>query len=265
MINFNGNLESKNNFSLSIQNRAFKFGDALFETIKVEDGRIVFIEDHYFRLMASMRMLRMKISMKFALEFFEKEILRTIEANKLINARVRFSIFRNDGGLYLPKDNTTSYLIEAEQLSSTLKTDYEVDLFKDHYLYSGMLSTLKTNNKILNVIASVYASENGLDNCILLNENKQIVEAINSNIFLVNDHQITTPSLSEGCLKGIVRKNIISLINNDSTYEIFETAISPFELQKADEVFLTNSIAGIQSVTKYRKNIWYIRCNGYTK
>ena len=258
MINFNGNFESKNDFSLSIQNRAFKFGDALFETIKVEDGRIVFIEDHYFRLMASMRMLRMEISMKFALEFFEKEILRTIEVNKLINARVRFSVFRNDGGLYLPKDNTTSYLIEADQLSSTLKKDYEVDLFKDHYVFSGMLSTLKTNNKILNVIASVYADENGLDNCILLNENKQIVEAINSNIFLVKNHQITTPSLSEGCLKGVVRKNIISLINKDAEYEIFETAISPFELQKADEVFLTNAIVGIQPVTKYRKKIYEI-------
>jgi len=258
MINFNGNFESKNDFSLSIQNRAFKFGDALFETIKVEDGRIVFIEDHYFRLMASMRMLRMEISMKFALEFFEKEILRTIEVNKLINARVRFSVFRNDGGLYLPKDNTTSYLIEADQLSSTLKKDYEVDLFKDHYVFSGMLSTLKTNNKILNVIASVYADENGLDNCILLNENKQIVEAINSNIFLVKNHQITTPSISEGCLKGVVRKNIISLINKDAEYEIFETAISPFELQKADEVFLTNAIVGIQPVTKYRKKIYEI-------
>jgi len=258
MINFNGNFESKNDFSLSIQNRAFKFGDALFETIKVEDGRIVFIEDHYFRLMASMRMLRMEISMKFALEFFEKEILRTIEVNKLINARVRFSVFRNDGGLYLPKDNTTSYLIEADQLSSTLKKDYEVDLFKDHYVFSGMLSTLKTNNKILNVIASVYADENGLDNCILLNENKQIVEAINSNIFLVKNHQITTPSLSEGCLKGVVRKNIISLINKDAEYEIFETAISPFDLQKADEVFLTNAIVGIQPVTKYRKKIYEI-------
>ena len=258
MINFNGNFESKKDFPLSIQNRAFKFGDALFETIKVENGRIVFIEYHYFRLMASMRMLRMEISMKFALEFFEKEILRTIEVNKLINARVRFSVFRNDGGLYLPKDNTTSYLIEADQLSSTLKKDYEVDLYKDHYVFSGMLSTLKTNNKILNVIASVYADENGLDNCILLNENKQIVEAINSNIFLVKNHQITTPPLSEGCLKGVVRKNIISLINKDAEYEIFETAISPFELQKADEVFLTNAIVGIQPVTKYRKKIYEI-------
>jgi len=258
MINFNGNLGSENEFSLSINNRAFKFGDALFETIKVENGRVVFLEDHYFRLMASMRMLRMQISMKFTLEFFEKEILRTIEANELIKARVRFSVFRNNGGLYLPSDNATSYIIEADQLSSTLKTEYEVDLFKDHYVYSGILSTLKTNNKILNVIASVYADENGLDNCILLNENKQIVEAINSNIFLVKDHQITTPSLSEGCLKGIVRKNIISIIKNDSAYDILEVPVSPFELQKADEVFLTNAIVGIQPVTKYRKKKYEI-------
>ena len=253
MINFNGNLGSKNEFSFSVNNRAFKFGDALFETIKVVHGRVVFLEDHYFRLMASMRMLRMQISMKFTLEFFEEEILRTIKANELINARVRFSVFRNDGGLYLPSVNATSYIIEADQLSSTLKTEYEVDLFKDHYVYSGMLSTLKTNNKILNVIASIFADENGLDNCILLNENKQIVEAINSNIFLVKDQQITTPSLSEGCLKGIVRKNVISIITNDSVYEILEVPISPFELQKADEVFLTNAIVGIQPDTKYRK------------
>ena len=253
MINFNGNLGSKNEFSFSVNNRAFKFGDALFETIKVAHGRVVFLEDHYFRLMASMRMLRMQISMKFTLEFFEEEILRTIKANELINARVRFSVFRNDGGLYLPSVNATSYIIEADQLSSTLKTEYEVDLFKDHYVYSGMLSTLKTNNKILNVIASIFADENGLDNCILLNEKKQIVEAINSNIFLVKDQQITTPSFSEGCLKGIVRKNVISIITNDSAYEILEVPISPFELQKADEVFLTNAIVGIQPVTKYRK------------
>ena len=258
MINFNGNIATENKFSLSINNRAFKYGDALFETIKVENGRVVFLEDHYFRLMASMRMLRMEISMAFTLEFFEKEILRTIVANELKEARVRFSVFRNNGGLYLPADNATSYIIEADLLSGGLKTDYEVDLFKDHYIYSGMLSTLKTNNKILNVIASVYADENGLDNCILLNENKHIVEAINSNIFLVKDRLITTPSLSEGCLKGVVRKNVISIINNESTYEMVEAAISPFELQKADEVFLTNAIVGIQPITKYRKTVYNI-------
>ena len=258
MINFNGIIESENKLTLSINNRAFKFGDGLFETIKVEQGKIAFAEDHYFRLMASMRMLRMDISMKFTLEFFIQEIFRTIEANKLTNARVRFTIYRNGNGLYLPEDNTTSYLIEANQLSYNLKKSYEIDLFKDYYINSGMLSTLKTNNKILNVIANIYADENGLDNCILLNEKKQIVEAINSNIFIVKGNDIFTPALSEGCLKGIVRKNVISIIKHLPDYDIHETAISPFELQKADEVFLTNTIVGIQPVSKYRKKIFKI-------
>ena len=258
MVNFNGNIESENKSFMSFDNRAFKFGDALFETVRVEQGKIAFLEDHYFRLMSSMRMLRMKISMQFTLEFFESEILKTVVANNLINSRVRFSVFRIDGGLYLPKYNTTGYIVEANQLSINLKKEYVVDLFKDHYVYSGLLSTLKTNNKILNVIASIYAEENGLDNCILLNEKKHIVEAINGNIFLVKGNELFTPSLSEGCLKGVMRKNIISLIKKNTDYQISETDISPFELQKANEVFLTNSIIGIQPITNYRKKTYDI-------
>jgi len=256
MINFNGDIVSKDKFSLSVNNRAFKYGDALFETIKVLGGKVIFAEDHYFRLMASMRMLRMIIPMEFTFEYFENEIAKTVNINELINARVRLSVFRKDGGFYLPESNEINFLIEADQLFIPLITDYEVDLYKDHYLYSGMLSTIKTNNKILNVIANVYAAENELDNCILLNEKKQLVEALNANIFLVKGSQIMTPSLSEGCLKGVIRKNIISMIKKDSNYEIVETEISPFELQKVDEVFITNSIIGIQSVTKYRKKTY---------
>lgn len=256
MINYNGNIVSKNSTKITIDNRAFKYGDALFETIKVVNGKIIFSEDHYFRLMASMRMLRMKISMKFTLEFFENEILKTIVSNSLLEARVRFSVFRKDGGLYLPENNQIDYLIEAQEFIKPLKNEYEIDLFKDYYVYSSILSTLKTNNRILNIIASIYADENGLDNCILLNEKKNITEALNANIFLVKGNQIITPPLSEGCLKGIMRKNIIAMLHKDTNYEFFEKEISPFELQKADEVFLSNSIIGIQSVTKYRKKTY---------
>ena len=256
MINFNGDVVSKDKFSLSVNNRGFKYGDALFETIKVLNNKVIFAEDHYFRLMASMRMLRMKIPIEFTLEYFEGEIDKTVKTNELVDARIRLSVFRKDGGLYLPEDNEINFLIEANQLLIPSRTDYEVDLFKDHYIYSGMLSTIKTNNKILNIIANIYATENELDNCILLNEKKQLVEALNANIFLVKGSQILTPSLSEGCLKGVIRKNIISMIKKDNDYEITETAISPFELQKVDEVFITNSIIGIQSVTKYRKTTY---------
>lgn len=257
MINYNGQLANADNFALLLQNRAYKYGDGLFETIKIIDSKIIFSEDHYFRLMASMRMLRMEIAMDFTLEYFENQILGLVEKLHLINARVRFTVFRDSEGLYLPDQNKIAFYIEARALDVKKKEkSFEVDLFKDYYVYSGLLSTLKTNNRILNVIASNYAHDNELDNCLLLNESKHLVEAINGNLFLVNGTEIRTPALSEGCIKGIVRKNLISLIEKEENYSILETKISPFELLKADEVFITNSISGIQSVTKYRKKIY---------
>ena len=128
-----------------------------------------------------------------------------------------------------------------------------MDLYKDNYISPTILSTLKTNNKALNVVASIYANENDYDNCLLLNTNKNVVEALNSNVFIVKDKIIKTPPLTDGCLKGVMRKQIIEIIKMLPEYSIEETSISPFELQKADEVFLTNVIQGVQSVTKYRK------------
>jgi len=256
MINYIGSIIAKHSALLTVNNRAFKYGDALFETLKVIGDKIIFAEDHYFRLMASMRMLRMKIPIEFTLDFFKKEILKTVEAQELESARVRLSVYRKDGGFYLPKHNTIEYIIEAHQLNTLVKTRYEVDLFKDYYVYSGLLSTLKTTNKIINVLASIFADENDLDNCLLINEKKQLVEALNANVFLVNGNQVITPPLSEGCLKGIVRKNIIDILHKDADYTIVEAEISPFELQKVDEVFLTNTILGVQPVTGYRKKMY---------
>ena len=124
MINFNGNLISRSTAFLNVDNRAFKYGDALFETIKVEHLKIHFIEDHYFRLMASMRMLRMKIPMHFTIDFLENEILKTINENKKDNARVRLTIYRNDGGLYTPANNDITYLIEVSALDVQIKDNY---------------------------------------------------------------------------------------------------------------------------------------------
>lgn len=254
MINLNGKLFNQSEEILNSNNRAFKYGDALFETIKIKKLKVYFVEDHYFRLMASMRMLRMEIPMNFTLEFFEKELLRIAEQNNLENARIRFTVFRKDGGLYKPLTNKVDYLIETSELTSDIKENYTVDIFKDYYIYSGMLSTIKTTNKITNVLASIYAFENEFDNCILVNEKKHVVEAINGNIFVVNGNLIKTPSISEGCVKGIARKKIIEIILKNKKYTLQETVISPFELQKSDEIFISNVI-GIQPVTTYKKSV----------
>lgn len=259
MINFNGAAVTEEEARLPIANRGLFYGDSVFETIRVINGKIIFWEDHYFRLMASMRIMRMEIPLKFSPEFLENEILNILRENDQITkpARVRLTVLRKEGGLYTPATRDIDYLIHTAELQNPFylfnEEAYEVELFKDHYLTSGLLSTIKTNNRAVNVLGSIFAKENEYDNCLLLNERKSVVEALNGNIFLVNEKKISTPSLAEGALNGIIRKQLLSIIKTMPDLEIEETSISPFELQKADEIFITNVVVGIQPVTKYRK------------
>jgi branched-chain amino acid aminotransferase len=148
-------------------------------------------------------------------------------------------------------------LIQATELKTVLyqneDKDYEVDLYKDFFVAKNLLSTLKTTSKMIHVTGSIFAKENDFDNCILLNSDKNVVEFLNGNLFLVKDQKLITPPISEGCLNGIIRKKILEIKTSDLDIEIKEEIISPFDLQKADELFVTNTITGIQSVSLYRK------------
>ena len=189
-INNNGKIIAAEDACLGYQNRGFLYGDCLFDTLKSVQGELQFLEDHYFRLMSSMRMLRMKIPPALTMEFYKEEILKTLEANGLGElARVRVNVFRKEGGLYAPDTREVSYLIEVKPLEESGYAKYEVELFKDFNLCSGLLATVKTNNRMVNVLAGVFANENAYENCLLINEKKELVEAINSNVFLVFGNQ----------------------------------------------------------------------------
>jgi len=129
-------------------------------------------------------------------------------------------VFRKYGGFYTPETNDINYFISADPLESDLyllnSSEYKIELFKDFYVNPGLLSTLKTNNKVLNVLGSIYAKDNQYDNCLLLNLNKSIVEALNGNLFLVKGNIIKTPPLSDGCLNGVMRKQVIEILNKSS-------------------------------------------------
>lgn len=257
MINFNGTLQNSD-FQISIHNRSFLYGDGVFETLKVVNNKILFFEDHYFRLMASMRIIRMQIPMAFTFEYLEEEILKLVAINNIQNsARVRFTVFRNQGGFYLPIDNSVSFVIQSTGIENPKyqfsRSIFEVDLYKDFYVPKQLLSTLKTANKITHVTASIFAKENHLDSSLLINEDKNVIEASNGNLFMLMGNQLITPPIAEGCLNGIMRKQIIALAKQIDAIEVIEAPISPFDLQKADELFITNVIMGIQPITKYRK------------
>lgn len=257
MINFNGSIVSQNS-NLLTQNRAFLYGDAVFETVKIVDSKILFSEDHYFRLMSSMRILRMEIPMNFTMEYLEEQILALAKIKKIENSsRARITVYRNDGGYYLPQTNTISFLINVESLERKQylinQKEYIVDLYTDFYVAKQLLSSIKSTNKIINITASIFANENGLDNCLLLNDSKNVIEALQGNIFMLKGNTLITPPVSEGCLNGVMRKQIVALARSIENIEVVEEVISPFDLQKADELFITNVIMGIQPITKYRK------------
>ena len=257
MVNFNGNIQ-ENSSILIENNRGFLFGDSVFETIKMLDNKVLFLEDHYFRLMASMRICRMEIPMNFTMEYFESQILNLIQSlNNSNSYRIRFTVYRDSEGFYLPKSRNVQFIVTASSLDSNLyvfgKEHYEVELYKDFYVSKQLLSTLKTNNKMLQITGSIFAEENGYANCLVLNDEKNVVEALQSNIFMKTGNVVSTPPVSDGCLNGIMRKQILEILKKVEGIEVKEASISPFDLQKADELFLTNVISGIQPITKYRK------------
>ena len=256
MINLNGTLVA-NDSSLA-QNRAFLYGDAVFETVKMVNDKVLFMEDHYFRLMASMRIIRMQIPMNFTLEYLEKQFLQVAASNGCADScRIRITVYRNEGGFYLPKTRSVSFLmtVQPKETKSYIFSNepYEVELFKDFHVTKQLLSTLKSTNRLIQTVGSIFADENGYQNCLLLNEDKNIVEALNGNLFMLIGNRLSTPPLSEGCLNGVMRKQILEIAQKMENIEVVEEVISPFSLQKADELFITNVIVGIQPITKYRK------------
>jgi branched-chain amino acid aminotransferase len=260
MINYQGDIIELKALPVQDVKRATMYGDAVFETIRMRDNKLLFVEDHYFRLMASMRILRMPIPMEFTPEFFVDEANRLAEEVAVTDGRLRLQVVRKSEGRYTPDDNNECvWWMELEELGSQDYTwtskGLKVDLFKDHYIQPGLLSTLKSSNALPYVLAGIFAKENGFDAMLLVNDKKMLVEANAANVFVLKDNILKTAPLEDGPLRGVFRKNLIGWAK-EIGLEIKEESINPFELQKADEIWITNTISGVQWVEKYRKRTY---------
>jgi branched-chain amino acid aminotransferase len=226
----------------------------------MREGKLLFLEDHYFRLMASMRILRMPIPMDFTPEFFVEEAEKLAEEEAVENGRLRLQVTRVAQGKYTPSsEQSTAWWMELEELE-----EYEyvwkdrgltVDLFKDHYIQAGLLSSIKSSNSLPYVLGGIYAKENGLDAVLMVNDKKMLVEANAANVFVLKGNVLRTAPLEDGALRGVFRKNVLGWAK-EIGLEIKEESINPFDLQKADEIWLTNTITGVQWVENYRKRTY---------
>lgn len=260
MVNFNGTVVERDELRFEDFARATMYGDAVFETIRMREGKLLFLEDHYFRLMASMRILRMPIPMDFTPEFFVEEAEKLAEEEAVESGRLRLQVTRVAQGKYTPSsEQSTAWWMELEELE-----EYEyvwkdrgltVDLFKDHYIQAGLLSSIKSSNSLPYVLGGIYAQENGLDAVLMVNDKKMLVEANAANVFVLKGNVLRTAPLEDGALRGVFRKNVLGWAK-EIGLEIKEESINPFDLQKADEIWLTNTITGVQWVENYRKRTY---------
>lgn len=258
----NGDFVLSDSPVLTTKNRAFRYGDGLFETMHANGTKVQFIDEHYMRLMYGIEKLHMHLPSYFNQKYINSLIVKLLNKNKLYQGvKIRLSVFRSDGGLYTPLSNNISFIIEAEELEHakyTLnKKGLVIDIYDEIKKNINYFSDLKSSNALLFVLAGIYKQKKNIDDCIILNQENKIVEAVSSNIFIVKNNQLYTPALTDGCIPGIMRTQIIRTALS-LNYTIFDDCnIKPDDLLSADEVFLTNAISGIRWVVAYKNNRYF--------
>ena len=260
-INHNGDFVPADLPMVKANNRSFCYGDGLFETIRIANYKPQFLKEHLQRLYTGMRVLKMIPNPEFTETFFEHAILELAQKNGITSdGRARLAVYRNEGGYYAPSDNHVSFLLEVTPIAEKGYTlnlkGYTVDLYTEVKKSLGVLSSIKSANSIMYVLAGIYKNSHSLDDCILVNDKGSITEAISSNIFAVKNGVLYTSPVADGCVDGVMRKKIIeiALANRIAVYEL---SVMQSVLLGADELFLTNAIAGIRWVVAYKQKRYF--------
>lgn len=254
-INFCGKIIEESEPVLLAHNRSFQYGDGFFETMRFANGELLFLESHFERIEKTAQLLQISLPDYFTSTYLKEQITETTESNDISqNARVKIIIYRNGKGKYLPEQNDAQWIIYASPL---YRPDYQwndeglkVALFDTIKKTCDDLANCKTNSALVYIMAALFQQETKADECIVLNTHGNVADTIYANIFLVKDEKIFTPDLSQGCVAGIMRKQIISL-SKKSGWKMIEQPVTIQDVKHADEIFLTNAIKGISWVSNF--------------
>ena len=252
-INYNGRIiaTGENIFHL---NRAMNYGDGLFESIRLQEGEILFLQEHLERMFNGMKALKMPVPDHFTPFFFHKQLIDLAQREQPgPNARMRIAVFRGGGGLYEPPVQAVEYFMQVMPLDRGYvwsDAACELGVYKEVPKNYSAISFFKSMNALPYVLAGIYRKEHHLDDCLLLDSFGRVADAISSNVFWVKGTTYYTTPITDGAIDGVLRRKIIQLIK-DNNMIFYEISILPDELLQADEVFLTNAGWGIKSVTGF--------------
>jgi len=263
-LDYNGEFHHTEDAIFQSHNRSFRYGDGLFETMCWQNGNIQLLNYHIDRLQKGMELLKLEGAKRYTAQFFLEKIAALLKKNQLSESEcsIRLAVFRDGAGLYTPVSNQAVYLLEVFKLDKKVNVHNQagliIDVFPDHRKPVNALSTIKSSNALLYVLAGIYRKTHALDDVLLINESGFLVEAASSNIFIWYNETLYTPALSEGCVDGVMRRSIIDFAK-ENDIAIVEAQINPQILNEAEEIFLTNAVHGMQCVLGYKKKRYFNR------
>lgn len=250
-LNYDGLISLDDEALFCSDNKAFRLGEGLIETMFRTGNVLRFLDLHIERLTESLKTIGFPPLNELD---FRLAILKTISANgdpEHVIIRAQFFMNLNDNKLH--------YIIEA------ILPDHSMKQWPEKGLTIGVtqkavkcydsISHLKTSSRMQYQIAKKEAEANAWDDAILLNAHGRIAESTHSNIFIVSGKNIYTPPLNEGCIDGVMRKYLLTH-EGFERFGISEKTLETEELQQADEIFLTNAVSGIQSVRSFMGKIY---------
>jgi branched-chain amino acid aminotransferase/4-amino-4-deoxychorismate lyase len=259
----NGVFEDLENYAYSVCNRAFEYGDGVFETIIARNNTIYFWQDHFQRLLGGMKALYFDISPSFTADYLQNIIFEIAQKNNFSNYfRIKINVWRETGGLYTPQNNHYNWLVRvfpATEKHNIIKE--KAVFFEDVRLVASNISPYKTLNALPYVLAGIYKQQQQADEVILLSHDDCIAETSASNIFWIKNNVIYYPSLACGGKKGILQTQIIRRAK-ELKIETQEGKFLKNDLLEAEVVF-TSNVAGIESIqeienTRYQTEHPYI-------
>jgi branched-subunit amino acid aminotransferase/4-amino-4-deoxychorismate lyase len=260
-VNNNGAILPNKGATIAAGNRSYLYGDGLFESVRIMNGKPINLENHYNRLVQGAKAIKMRFPAFFTVQFFEDKIVELANISGITDGgKCRISLDRALGGTYIPETNEISYFIEVYPYEANFfelnSKGFEIDIYQDQKKQNNFLANFKTKNGLLYVMTAIAAKEKNLDDMLLTNEKGVIIESSNSNLFIVSNGVLYTPGLEDGCLAGTMRMQVINLAIQHGI-KVYECSIMPQNLLAADEIFFTNAIRGIVWVGGYRTKRYY--------
>ncbi|RXK62806.1 hypothetical protein ESA94_07355 [Lacibacter luteus] len=257
MYNLDGKLYAADELLIRPDNRAFRYGEGLFETIRLYKGEMPLFDSHWQRLTRSLPILFFNQPTHFTKEYLKKALLQLAQRNNCFDAaRVRIMIFKGEGGIWEKPTSGFRYLLQCwplEQKEINInKNGLDIGVFESGRKACDEISNCKTSNYLLYALAAQYAKAQKWNECIVLNQFNRVSDATIANIFFVKNKTIYTPALTEGCIAGVMRTHLLTSLPQNG-FSIKEGAFAPEELAEADEIFLTNAMSGLRWVKQWNE------------